>query len=152
MTRGEDRPAILVGSPMRCQQEGGKRVRNVAAVLEAGEIRFTQTKRLLPFYDVFDEQRYFEPATRQGLTKIKGQAVAITVCEDAWNDKMFWPQRFYPNDPVEELMKQWAMLPQPLSGHRLILNISASPYWHGKTGGSAANDQARLRSGMARRW
>ena len=45
---------------------------------------------------------------------------------------MFWPQRFYPNDPVEELMKQWAVLPQPLSGHRLILNISASPYWHGK--------------------
>jgi NAD+ synthase (glutamine-hydrolysing) len=132
LTRGESRPAILVGSPMRCQHEGGKRVRNVAAVLECGEIRFTQAKRLLPFYDVFDEQRYFEPASRQGLTKIKGHAVAITICEDAWNDKMFWPQRFYPNDPVEELMKQWAVLPQPLSGHRLILNISASPYWHGK--------------------
>jgi NAD+ synthase (glutamine-hydrolysing) len=124
---------MLVGSPMRCQQDGGgKRVRNVAAVLECGELRFTQTKRLLPFYDVFDEQRYFEPASRQGLTRIQGHAAAITVCEDAWNDKMFWPQRFYPNDPVEELMKQWAVLPQPLSGHRLILNISASPYWHGK--------------------
>ncbi|HEX5283337.1 MAG TPA: NAD+ synthase [Bryocella sp.] len=132
LTSGENRPAMLVGSPMRRQQEGGRRVRNVAAVLEAGEIRFTQTKRLLPFYDVFDEQRYFEPASRQSLTKVKGHAVAITVCEDAWNDKMFWPQRFYPNDPVEELMTQWAMLPQPLSGHRLILNISASPYWHGK--------------------
>jgi NAD+ synthase (glutamine-hydrolysing) len=128
-----DRPAMLVGSVMRCQQEGGKRIRNVAALLEGGEVRFTQTKRLLPYYDVFDEQRYFEPAQRQGLTKVKGSAVAITVCEDAWNDKMFWPQRFYPNDPVEELMKQWAVLPQPLSGHRLILNISASPYWHGKT-------------------
>ena len=72
LTGGGDRPAMLVGSPMRCQQEGGKRVRNVGAVLEAGEIRFTQTKRLLPYYDVFDEQRYFEPASRQGLTKIKG--------------------------------------------------------------------------------
>jgi NAD+ synthase (glutamine-hydrolysing) len=133
VTAGKDRPSMLVGSPMRCQQDGGgKRVRNVAAVLEDGEIRFTQTKRLLPYYDVFDEQRYFEPASRQGLTKVKGHAAAITVCEDAWNDKMFWPQRFYPNDPVEELMKQWAVLPQPLSGHRLILNISASPYWHGK--------------------
>jgi NAD+ synthase (glutamine-hydrolysing) len=132
LTRGEQRPAILCGSPMRCTQEGGKHVRNVAAVLEDGEIRFTQTKRLLPFYDVFDEQRYFEPATQQSLTKIKGHAVAISICEDAWNDKMFWPQRFYPNDPIEELMRQWAMLPQPLSGHRLILNISASPYWHGK--------------------
>jgi NAD+ synthase (glutamine-hydrolysing) len=132
LTRGADRPAILCGSPMRCTQEGGKRVRNVAAVLEDGEIRFTQTKRLLPFYDVFDEQRYFEPATQQSLTKIKGHAVAISICEDAWNDKMFWPQRFYPNDPIEELMRQWGMLPQPLSGHRLILNISASPYSHGK--------------------
>lgn len=132
LTRGEGRPAILVGSPMRGAQQGGKRVRNVAAVLEDGEIRFTQTKRLLPFYDVFDEQRYFEPAAHQSLTKIKGHAVAITICEDAWNDKMFWPQRFYPNDPIEELMKQWGVLPQPLSGHRLILNISASPYWHGK--------------------
>ncbi len=132
LTSGANRPAMLVGSPMRCQQDSGKRVRNVAAVLEGGEIRFTQTKRLLPFYDVFDEQRYFEPASRQSLTKIKDHAAAITVCEDAWNDKMFWPQRFYPNDPVEELMKQWAVLPQPLSGHRLILNISASPYSHGK--------------------
>jgi NAD+ synthase (glutamine-hydrolysing) len=132
LTSAGSAPAMLVGSPMRVLQEGGKRLRNVAAVLEAGEIRFTQTKRLLPFYDVFDEQRYFEPASRQALTRIKGHAVAITVCEDAWNDKMFWPRRFYPNDPVEELMKQWAVLPQPISGHRLILNISASPFWHGK--------------------
>lgn len=132
LTRGEGRPAILVGSPMRCEQSAGKRVRNVAALLDAGEIKFKQTKRLLPFYDVFDEQRYFEPADRQVLTILKGHPVAITVCEDAWNDKMFWPQRFYPSDPVEELMKQWGALPQPLSGHRLILNISASPYWHGK--------------------
>ena len=56
---------------------------------------------------------------RAGADKGQGHAAAITVCEDAWNDKMFWPQRFYPNDPVEELMKQWAVLPQPLSGHRL---------------------------------
>ena len=133
LTVGERRPAILAGSPMRCEQrQGGKHMRNVAALLDGGEIRFTQTKRLLPFYDVFDEQRYFEPADRQVLTLVKGQPVAITVCEDAWNDKMFWPQRFYPNDPVEELMKQWGALPQPLSGHRLIVNISASPYWHGK--------------------
>jgi NAD+ synthase (glutamine-hydrolysing) len=132
LTRGEGRPAILCGSPMRCEQAAGKRVRNVAALMDAGEIKFTQTKRLLPFYDVFDEQRYFEPAERQSLTIVRGHAVAITICEDAWNDKMFWPQRFYPNDPVEELMKQWGVLPQPVSAQRLILNISASPYWHGK--------------------
>ena len=68
----------------------------------------------------------------QTLAVVKGQAVAITVCEDAWNDKMFWPRQMYPVDPIEELMRQWAVLPQPLSGHRLILNISASPFWHGK--------------------
>ncbi len=133
LTRGEGRPAVLVGSPMPCENVRGKHVRNVAAVLEDGEIQFVQQKMLLPFYDVFDEQRYFEPATKQTLTLVKGRPVAITICEDAWNDKIFWPRQMYPVDPIEELMRQWAVLPQPLSGHRLILNISASPFWHGKS-------------------
>ena len=132
LTRGEGRPAVLCGSPMRCEGASGKRVRNVAALLEDGEIKFVQQKMLLPFYDVFDEQRYFEPARKQALTVVKGKAVAITICEDAWNDKMFWPRQMYPVDPIDELIRQWAALPQPLSGHRLILNISASPFWHGK--------------------
>ena len=132
LTKGEGRPAILCGSVLPVDQPTGKRVRNVAALLEAGEIRCVQQKMLLPFYDVFDEQRYFQPAKQQELAVIKGQAMAITVCEDAWNDKMFWPRLNYSVDPVEELMKQWSVLPQPLSGSRLILNISASPYWHGK--------------------
>ncbi|MDE1161042.1 MAG: NAD+ synthase [Acidobacteriaceae bacterium] len=132
LTAGEGKPAILCGSVLRCEGAGEKPVRNVAAVCDGGQIQFVQTKTLLPFYDVFDEQRYFEPANQVGLTMIKGQPVAITICEDAWNDKMFWPRQVYPVDPVEELMKQWAVLPQPLSGHRVILNISASPYWHNK--------------------
>lgn len=126
-------PAVLCGSPLRCEGGPGQKwVRNVAAVLQAGKLQFLQQKMLLPFYDVFDEQRYFEPAKGQSLTLIKGRPVAITVCEDAWNDKMFWPRQNYPIDPVEELMRQWATLPQTLAGERLILNISASPYWHGK--------------------
>jgi len=133
LTAGAGRPSVLVGCPMRCEGSSGKHVRNCAVVLEDGEISFVQQKMLLPFYDVFDEQRYFEPATRQALTVIKGRAVAISICEDAWNDKMFWPRQMYPVDPIEELMRQWGALPQPLSGHRLILNISASPFWHGKT-------------------
>jgi NAD+ synthase (glutamine-hydrolysing) len=132
LTRGEGRPVVLCGSPMRCEGERGKRVRNVAALLEDGELKFVQQKMLLPFYDVFDEQRYFEPAREQSLVVVKGQALAITICEDAWNDKMFWPRQNYRVDPIEELMRQWGALPQPLSGHRLILNISASPYWQGK--------------------
>jgi NAD+ synthase (glutamine-hydrolysing) len=131
-TRGEGRPAILCGAPVHAGEGAGKRVCNIAALLEDGEIKLKQGKMLLPFYDVFDEQRYFEPAPRQQLVLVKGRAVAISVCEDAWNDKMFWPRRYYPVDPIEELMRQWGTLPQPLSAHRLILNISASPYWHGK--------------------
>ncbi|HEY4356994.1 MAG TPA: NAD+ synthase [Acidobacteriaceae bacterium] len=133
LTREEGSPAILVGTPAYAEVPNGKRARNVAAVLDKGEVRHLQQKMLLPFYDVFDEQRYFEPATHQELITIRGKAVALTVCEDAWNDKLFWPRQNYPVDPVEELMKQWGVLPQPLSGHRLILNISSSPYWHGKT-------------------
>jgi NAD+ synthase (glutamine-hydrolysing) len=132
LTRGPDRPAVLCGSPMRCEASSGKHVRNVAALMEDGAIQFIQQKMLLPFYDVFDEQRYFEPATHQSLTLVKGQPVAITICEDAWNDKSFWPRQLYPIDPVEELMRQWAVLPQPIAGHRLILNLSASPFWQGK--------------------
>jgi len=133
LTKGEGRPAILCGTVLPAEGGAGKRIRNVAALMEGGEIRSLQQKMLLPYYDVFDEQRYFEPAERQSLTVVKGQAVAVTVCEDAWNDKMFWQERNYEVDPVEELMKQWGMLPQTIGGQRLILNISASPYWHGKT-------------------
>jgi NAD+ synthase (glutamine-hydrolysing) len=132
LTRGANRPSVLCGSVIWAEATSGKHVRNVAALLEDGEVQFVQQKMLLPFYDVFDEQRYFEPATQQTLAMVKGRPVAISICEDAWNDKMFWPRQMYPVDPIEELMLQWAMLPQPLSGHRLILNISASPFWHNK--------------------
>ena len=65
----------------------GKQVRNVAVLLAEGKVSFVQQKMLLPFYDVFDEQRYFEPGTEQSLTCVGGQPLAITICEDAWNDK-----------------------------------------------------------------
>ncbi|MEO6803298.1 MAG: NAD+ synthase [Granulicella sp.] len=121
--------AILCGTVMPANSVEGKHVRNVAVLLQQGSISFVQQKMLLPFYDVFDEQRYFEPAIEQALTVVKGQTLAITICEDAWNDKGFWPQRVYSLDPIERLMQLWG--PQPGSA-RVILNISASPYWHGK--------------------
>ncbi len=131
-------PAILCGTALPTAAANGKppegkRARNVAALLSGGKISFLQQKMLLPFYDVFDEQRYFEPAEHQTLTIVNGQSLAITVCEDAWNDKAFWPRRLYAVDPVDELMRQWATLPDPIAVHpRLILNISASPFWAGK--------------------
>jgi NAD+ synthase (glutamine-hydrolysing) len=129
-------PALLCGAALPtgpADGSVGKRARNVAALLTGGRVSFIQQKMLLPFYDVFDEQRYFEPAQQQSLTLLDGQPLAITICEDAWNDKGFWPRRLYPVDPVDELMRQWGILPDPLAAHpRIILNISASPYWCGK--------------------
>jgi NAD+ synthase (glutamine-hydrolysing) len=131
-------PAILCGTALPTaspdgKSSEGKRARNVAALLSGGKITFLQQKMLLPFYDVFDEQRYFEPAAHQTLTILNGNPLAITVCEDAWNDKGFWPRRLYAVDPVDELMRQWGTLPDPIAVHpRLILNISASPFCSGK--------------------
>ena len=121
-------PAILCGTVLRSETHPGKRARNVAALCADGRVVFVQTKMLLPFYDVFDEQRYFEPATSQALVEFGGEVLAITICEDAWNDKGFWHDRFYADDPVERLMAQ------RLDGRAatVLLNISASPYWEGK--------------------
>ncbi|MGI4853367.1 MAG: NAD+ synthase, partial [Janthinobacterium lividum] len=113
---------------MQSQMRPGKRACNVAALCYDGEVQFVQTKMLLPFYDVFDEQRYFQPAESQSLVRFKDEVLAITICEDAWNDKSFWPDRLYSNDPVEKLMAQ------NLEGRKptVLINLSASPYWEGK--------------------
>ncbi len=116
------RTAMLVGFPAPASGPG-KRVKNCAAILRNGEVAFTQTKMLLPYYDVFDEQRYFKPAEHQDIFQYEDHRLALSICEDAWNDKNFWPQRLYPVDPLERLMAQ---------GADVILNISASPYSAGK--------------------
>jgi len=132
-TGEQGRPAILCGTVMPTDAAVGKQVRNVAVLLAHGRISFVQQKMLLPFYDVFDEQRYFEPALRQDLTVVNGQPVAITICEDAWNDKGFWPRQMYAVDPVDELMRRWEEQPVEVATQpRIILNISSSPYWQGK--------------------
>ena len=132
------RPSLLVGGVLPTPGDvEGKLIRNVAVLVGGGEVLAVQQKMLLPFYDVFDEQRYFESATEQKLTTIATAAgpapIAITVCEDAWNDKGYWPRRRYAIDPVERLMETWAVQPEGLAKqHRVIVNISASPYWQGK--------------------
>jgi NAD+ synthase (glutamine-hydrolysing) len=137
-TAGDGRPAVLCGTVMPLVSVIGKHVRNVAALLQNGKVAFTQQKMLLPFYDVFDEQRYFEPASGQALTVLSSETLAITICEDAWNDKGFWPRRLYRVDPVEELMRQWSLPGLNIGSAagpeavRVILNISASPFWLGK--------------------
>jgi NAD+ synthase (glutamine-hydrolysing) len=101
----------------------GKCVMNSAAFLKGGKIEFVQSKMLLPTYDVFDEQRNFAPAKLQSILPFHDRKVALTICEDAWNDKHFWQHRLYSVDPVEELVR---------AGADLILNISASPFHTGK--------------------
>ena len=95
--------ALICGYVGRSEVPAGKRATNSAAVVERGRVVFRQNKALLPTYDVFDEARYFQPAERQSLCAIGGQRVALTICEDAWNDKQFWERRLYRRDPVEEL-------------------------------------------------
>src|SRR5258708_24216033 len=101
----------------------GKSVSNSAAVLHRGEIQFVQSKMLLPTYDVFDELRYFAPASKQEVFPFGEKQLAVTICEDAWNDKHFWPRRLYSVDPVENLLH---------AGANMVLNIAASPFHLGK--------------------
>jgi NAD+ synthase/NAD+ synthase (glutamine-hydrolysing) len=99
------------------------RAQNSAAVIEGGRIVFRQSKMLLPNYDVFDEVRYFEPASEQSICTIRGLKVALVICEDAWNDKQYWERQRYSRDPIEEQVRQ---------GAELILSINASPWNIGK--------------------
>ena len=112
------------GSPATGRRRwGGKPAVNAAVLLDGGRLLLEQHKRLLPFYDVFDEQRYFAASRPQQVVELDGVRLAITICEDAWNDKNFWPRRLYKVDPMEELMRQ-----QPA----VHINLSSSPFWHGK--------------------
>ncbi|MBV9623262.1 MAG: NAD+ synthase [Acidobacteria bacterium] len=112
--------AVICGLVTRAQADTGKSVMNSAALLMDGEMKFVQSKMLLPTYDVFDELRNFAPARSQVLFPFCGKQMALTICEDAWNDKHFWPRRLYSFDPVEALVQ---------AGGNFVLNISASPFW-----------------------
>jgi len=114
---------IICGFVSPAKVETGKSVMNSAAVLRQGAVQFVQSKMLLPTYDVFDELRYFDPAESQKLLPLAGKEFALTICEDAWNDKHFWHRRLYRVDPVDELLH---------AGGNMVLNISASPFHLGK--------------------
>ncbi len=115
--------SVIAGYVARSPSETGKRAVNSAAVLEQGNIVFRQDKMLLPTYDVFDEARYFRPAEREYVCTVRGKKIALTICEDAWNDRRFWKQRLYQRDPVEELFA---------AGGEMLICINASPYNMGK--------------------
>ena len=101
---------------------------NTAAFIENGSIQSSHVKSLLPSYDVFDELRYFSPASSQHPVKYRDTVIGITICEDIWNDqdyenKIFMENRYYLTDPVKNLLRE---------DIDLLINISASPYCRGK--------------------
>jgi NAD+ synthase/NAD+ synthase (glutamine-hydrolysing) len=115
--------AVICGLVTPAQSDTGKSVMNSAALMRDGRIEFLQSKMLLPTYDVFDEMRNFAPAREQEIIPFAGRKLALTICEDAWNDKHFWDRRLYGIDPVEMLMT---------AGGNFLINISASPFHIGK--------------------
>ena len=111
---------LLVGYVGENAKRPGREAANSVALLRDGKILATRAKTLLPTYDVFDEDRYFEPATENAPVEFNGQKIGLTICEDVWNDDDFWRDRRYRRNPAVELVE---------GGARVIFNVSASP-WH----------------------
>jgi NAD+ synthase (glutamine-hydrolysing) len=111
---------LIVGYVGETQRRPGREVTNSVALLQRGRVVATRAKMLLPTYDVFDEDRYFEPALENRPVEFNGCWLGLSICEDVWNDEGFWRERRYRRDPVTELVA---------AGAELLVNVSASP-WH----------------------
>jgi len=116
-------PPVLVGLPEPNPSDEGRPLFNTAVLLHEGRVGQRFRKELLPTYDVFDEDRYFEPYHGAQLLELGGRRLGISICEDIWNDRDFWKRRRYHHDPVEALMR---------AGADAIVNLSASPFSVGK--------------------
>jgi NAD+ synthase/NAD+ synthase (glutamine-hydrolysing) len=115
-------PAVLVGVA-EANDGVGRPLFNSAALLRHGRVQQSFYKTLLPTYDVFDEDRYFEPARGPQLLDLDGTRIGVSICEDVWNDRTFWERRRYHTDPIEDLAR---------AGASVIVNLSASPFTAGK--------------------
>ena len=118
-----DAPSALIGVATPNPAEMGRPLFNSAVLVRGGEVGPAFHKTLLPTYDVFDEDRYFEPAREPGVLELNGWRLGISICEDVWNDRDFWHRRRYHIDPIEELTRK---------GAQAIINLSASPFTVGK--------------------
>jgi len=115
-------PPLLLG--LAEPNEGsGRPLYNAAALLAGGSVRQVFRKTLLPTYDVFDEDRYFEPAGGLQVLSWEGERLGISVCEDIWNDRDFWQRRRYHSDPIADLAT---------AGATCVVNMAASPFSIGK--------------------
>lgn len=123
VAKSADNIGVILGFIDVNQEQVGKNFFNGAALIARGKIVAKVYKRLLPSYDVFDENRYFEPGKSNQVYSFLGKRLGITICEDIWNDKDFFHERLYADDPVEVLVKQ---------GLDILINISGSPFYLGK--------------------
>jgi NAD+ synthase/NAD+ synthase (glutamine-hydrolysing) len=118
-----DGPPALVGVATANPSDMGRPLFNSALLLKGGSVGPAFHKTLLPTYDVFDEDRYFEPGQGPQMLEWNGIRLGISICEDVWNDRDFWSRRRYHRDPIEELAQ---------AGAQAIVNLSASPFTVGK--------------------
>jgi NAD+ synthase (glutamine-hydrolysing) len=116
-------PPVLVGVPEPNASDEGRPLFNTAVLLRDGRVDLRFRKALLPTYDVFDEDRYFEPFHGAQVLDVGGRRLGISVCEDIWNDRDYWKRRRYHHDPIEELVG---------AGATAVVNLSASPFTAGK--------------------
>ncbi len=137
IARATDTALWIFGSLWGNRSARGRRVFNTAVAARGGRRVAIYRKRLLPSYDVFEEGRYVEPGDRGLTLRVRGRRVAVTICEDIWNDKTFWKRPLYPTDPVAEHVRGNA---------DVHVNISASPYTLGKN-----RLRRRMMSRIARR-
>ncbi len=115
--------AVLVGLATQNPRPHGKPLFNSTALLQSGRVQKIFHKRLLPTYDVFDENRYFQAGASSNYFELQNYKIGVTICEDLWNDEEFWGKKQYLANPIAELAAQ---------GVDLIVNLSASPYIVGK--------------------
>ncbi|HZE71355.1 MAG TPA: NAD+ synthase [Pyrinomonadaceae bacterium] len=113
----------VVGTVRPSGLSDGRRLYNSAAIIRDRRLLGFADKTLLPEYDVFDDPRYFEPAREHHLFKVENYNLGVAVCEDFWNDKTFWRERLYSNDPADELIHM---------GSQILVSINASPFNKGK--------------------
>src|SRR5262249_15825034 len=93
-------PPVLVGLPEPNPSDEGRPLYNSAVLVHGGAIGQRFRKALLPTYDVFDEDRYFEPFHGPQILEICGRRLGVSICEDIWNDRDFWKRRRYHHDPI----------------------------------------------------
>ncbi|NOR75565.1 MAG: NAD+ synthase, partial [Draconibacterium sp.] len=121
--------AAIVGAPKINESERGKQLFNSAFFLTDGQIKNIQNKTLLPTYDIFDEYRHFEPNHNFDVVEYKGEKIAITICEDLWDElptaNEFAKDKLYQTSPMEELSK---------FNPDFVVNISASPFSYNQEG------------------